>query len=216
MIVIVHADVGSEPDKELTRACEDHRVVDAFGAAWEVFWIMRPTKPERSGDQRRSFELNIARNRHVTDDGPDAPDGARVGDWVRVGRTWVLDRSCSCGQAHVDGGHAAGCTAAAESAVDREGVAVRGSTAMARKTRDPMTPEALRRRLGKNLERLMAERGLTEEDVAVKLGWTSPTPAHGASNLRNKYIRGDAWPQPKLLVDLADALGVDPSELLAP
>jgi len=57
-----------------------------------------------------------------------------------------------------------------------------------------------------NLSRLLRERGLTEADLAERLGLESRSPAHAASNVR-RYLRGARWPRAELLDRLAEALG---------
>lgn len=77
------------------------------------------------------------------------------------------------------------------------------------------TEDELRQRVAGNLKRLLDERGMDERALAQAIGWTEPSLAHGAGNVR-KYLRGEKWPREDLLLRWSEALGVDPSEFMEP
>lgn len=74
------------------------------------------------------------------------------------------------------------------------------------KARKKFPDDELRRRVAGNLARLIEERGMDERNLAVSLGWTKTSEAHGAADVR-KYLRGEAYPREKLQLRIAEALG---------
>lgn len=75
--------------------------------------------------------------------------------------------------------------------------------------------DELRRRVAGNLARLLKKHGMDERGFAEALGWTEPSVAHGAANLR-KYLRAEKWPREETLLRWGELLGVDPAEFIRP
>jgi transcriptional regulator with XRE-family HTH domain len=68
--------------------------------------------------------------------------------------------------------------------------------------------EVLKRLLGQNIKRFRGNSGYSQEELAEKAGIS--TPFLGAIE------RGDKWPSPSTLAEIARGLGVYPYDLLKP
>lgn len=90
--MVIHATVGDDTERKLREANERGATVVFEGKRWAFGYVSRSHGQRGSSHRQRTFELLEApRFRPVTDDQLDAPDGARVGDYVRHGDQWVLD-----------------------------------------------------------------------------------------------------------------------------
>jgi hypothetical protein len=90
--IVIHAEVGEDTERRLRAANECGRTVVIAGKRFEFIYVSRAHGQRGSTYRQRTFELLEApRTKPVTDDELDAPDGARVGDYVRHGDQWLLE-----------------------------------------------------------------------------------------------------------------------------
>lgn len=90
--IVINAKVGDDTERRLKAACARGATVLIEGKRWVFNYVSQAHGPRNSTYRQRTFELLEApRTRDVTDDELDAPDGERVGDYVRHGDQWVLD-----------------------------------------------------------------------------------------------------------------------------